>query len=28
LTGKAAALDDPQAELLSRYRRKLSMALN
>ena len=28
LTGKAAALDDPQAELVSRYRRKLSMALN
>ena len=28
LTGKAVALDDPQAELVSRYRRKLSMALN
>lgn len=28
LTGKAAALDDPQAELVSKYRRKLSMALN
>jgi putative thioredoxin len=28
LTGKATALDDPQAELVSKYRRKLSMALN
>jgi putative thioredoxin len=28
LTGKAAVLDDPQAELVSKYRRKLSMALN
>ncbi len=28
LTGKAAAQEDPQAELLSRYRRRLSMALN
>ena len=28
LTGKAAALADPQAELVSKYRRKLSMALN
>ncbi len=28
LTGKAAALEDPQAELLSRYRRRLSMSLN
>lgn len=28
LTGKAAMQEDPQAELLSRYRRKLSMALN
>ena len=28
LTGKAAALNDPQAELVSKYRRKLSMALN
>ena len=28
LTGKAVAQDDPQAELVSRYRRKLSMALN
>ena len=29
LTGKAAAAQqDPQAELVSRYRRKLSMALN
>ena len=28
LTGQSAALEDPQAELLSRYRRKLSMALN
>jgi putative thioredoxin len=28
LTGKTAALEDPQAELVSRYRRRLSMALN
>lgn len=28
LTGKAAMQEDPQAELLSSYRRKLSMALN
>ena len=28
LTGKAAKQEDPQAELLSGYRRKLSMALN
>lgn len=28
LTGKAAKAEDPQAELLSSYRRKLSMALN
>ncbi|MFT3778746.1 MAG: thioredoxin [Ottowia sp.] len=28
LTGKAAAQEDPQAALLSSYRRKLSMALN
>lgn len=28
LTGKAAMQEDPQAELVSRYRRKLSMALN
>ncbi|MGB3069592.1 MAG: thioredoxin [Ottowia sp.] len=28
LTGKAANAEDPQAELLSSYRRKLSMALN
>ncbi len=28
LTGKAAKQEDPQAELLSAYRRKLSMALN
>jgi putative thioredoxin len=28
LTGKAAQQQDPQAELLSNYRRKLSMALN
>jgi putative thioredoxin len=28
LTGKAALQEDPQAELISRYRRKLSMALN
>ena len=28
LTGKAAMQEDPQAELISRYRRKLSMALN
>jgi len=28
LTGKAAAIEDPHAEMLSRYRRKLSMALN
>ena len=28
LTGKAAKQEDPQAELLSSYRRKLSMALN
>jgi len=28
LTGKAALQEDPQAELLSSYRRKLSMALN
>ncbi|QTD45387.1 tetratricopeptide repeat protein [Ottowia testudinis] len=28
LTGKAAQQEDPQAELLSSYRRKLSMALN
>ncbi len=28
LTGKAALQADPQAELISRYRRKLSMALN
>ena len=28
LTGKAAAQEDPHAEMLSRYRRKLSMALN
>ncbi len=28
LTGKAAALEDPQAELVSKYRRRLSMALN
>lgn len=28
LTGKTAALEDPQAELVSKYRRKLSMALN
>jgi putative thioredoxin len=28
LTGKAALQEDPQAELVSRYRRKLSMALN
>ncbi len=28
LTGKAATQEDPQAELLSSYRRKLSMALN
>jgi len=28
LTGKAAAQEDPQAELISKYRRRLSMALN
>ena len=28
LTGKGALQEDPQAELVSRYRRKLSMALN
>lgn len=28
LAGKAVAKEDPQAELVSRYRRKLSMALN
>jgi hypothetical protein len=28
LTGKAAAQQDPQAELISKYRRRLSMALN
>jgi putative thioredoxin len=28
LAGKAAVAEDPQAELVSRYRRKLSMALN
>ena len=28
LTCKAAAIEDPHAEMLSRYRRKLSMALN
>lgn len=28
LAGKAAVQEDPQAELVSRYRRKLSMALN
>jgi putative thioredoxin len=28
LTGKTAALEDPQAELVSKYRRRLSMALN
>ena len=28
LTGKAAAQEDPQAELVSKYRRRLSMALN
>ena len=28
LTGKSAALEDPQAELVSKYRRRLSMALN
>ena len=28
LTGKTAAQQDPQAELVSSYRRKLSMALN
>ena len=28
LTGKATALEDPQAELVSKYRRRLSMALN
>ena len=28
LTGKTAALQDPQAELVSKYRRRLSMALN
>ena len=28
VAGKAAQLQDPQAELVSRYRRKLSMALN
>jgi putative thioredoxin len=28
LTGQAARQQDPQAELLSSYRRKLSMALN
>lgn len=28
LSGKAAMQEDPQAELVSRYRRKLSMALN
>lgn len=28
LTGKAALQEDPQTELVSRYRRKLSMALN
>ena len=28
LTGKAATIEDPHAEMLSRYRRKLSMALN
>lgn len=28
LTGLSAAQEDPQAELISRYRRKLSMALN
>jgi putative thioredoxin len=28
LAGKAAMQEDPQAELVSRYRRKLSMALN
>jgi len=28
LTGKGAVQEDPQAELVSRYRRKLSMALN
>lgn len=28
LTGKSVASDDPQAELVSKYRRKLSMALN
>lgn len=28
LTGKTAALEDPQAELVSKYRRRLSMSLN
>jgi putative thioredoxin len=28
LTGKATTLEDPQAELVSKYRRRLSMALN
>jgi hypothetical protein len=28
LTGKAAVQEDPVLELISRYRRKLSMALN
>jgi len=28
LMGKSAMQEDPQMELLSRYRRKLSMALN
>ena len=28
LTGKAAAQQDPQAELISKYRRRLSMSLN
>jgi putative thioredoxin len=28
IAGKSAAVQDPQAELVSRYRRKLSMALN
>ena len=28
LTGKVAAEEDPQAQLVSTYRRRLSMALN
>ena len=28
IAGKALAVQDPQAELVSRYRRKLSMVLN